>query len=73
MKDRNLWQCFDLLALAFVGLVVATGCGPAHRDHFDGRGRDFSSISAPSQPDRRSDNQNEKPKPLPKPAKQKAR
>ena len=71
MKRKNLSQCFDLLALAFICLVVAAGCAAEHHDHGGRRGRDLSAISAPSQPAKRPDVQ--KSQPLPRPARQKAR
>lgn len=74
MNRKNLSNCFDLVALAAVLFVAAVGCGPKYRDDLDGRDRDFSRISAPkTEPDRRSDNQKQKPQPLPKPTKQRTR
>ena len=74
MKGKNLSQCFDLLASAFVCLVLAMGCAAKHEDSGDRRARDFGAISTPSaQPDRRLENQNRKPGALPKPVKHKAR
>jgi hypothetical protein len=70
MERKNLSQCFDLLALAFVGLVMAVGCAAPHHDHGGGRGR-LSALSASSQADKRPDTQ--KLQPMPKPARQKAR
>ena len=74
MNRKNLSECLDVLALAAILFVVAVGCGPKYRDDGGGRDRDFSTISPDkSQPDRRADNQKQKPQPLPKPMKQKAR
>jgi hypothetical protein len=75
MNRKNLSHCFDLVALgAILVMFAATGCAAPHRDHSDRRDRDFSTISAPSgQPDRRSDNQKQKPQQMPKPTKQRTR
>lgn len=74
MNRKNLSNCFDLVALAAVLFVAAVGCGPKYRDDLDGRDRDFSRISTPkTEPDRRSDNQKQKPQQPAKPGKQKAR
>jgi hypothetical protein len=74
MNRKNFSDCFDLLALAAVLFVVAIGCGPKYRDDLDRRDRDFSAISAEkSQPERRSDNQKQKPQSMPRPMKQRTR
>lgn len=74
MNRKNLSDCFDLVVLAAVLFVVAVGCGPKYRDDLDGRGRDFSGISAPkTEPDRRLDSQKQKAQPMPKPVKQRTR
>ena len=74
MNRKNFSDCFDLLALAAVLFVVAIGCGPKYRDDLDRRDHDFSAISPEkSQPERRSDKQNQNLKPMPKPMKQRTR
>jgi len=48
MNRARLWHCFDLLMLAALLLGAAIGCGPVHRDEFDGT-RDRVTRSRPVQ------------------------
>jgi len=66
MKRENLSDCFNILALGALFLAVAlSGCAVEDRAYHGDR-----EVRA-SQPDRRSENQ--KPKPMPKPARTRAR
>ena len=48
MNRAHLWNCFDLLMMAALLLGAAIGCGPVHRDEFDGT-RDRVTRSRPAQ------------------------
>lgn len=48
MNRAQRWNCFDLLMLAALLLGAAIGCGPVHRDEFDGT-RDRVTRSSPAQ------------------------